>query len=121
MFFAGGKPRATDARAGATDRINKQNRVSGQGIFYRSGIAATGENVLNSSSSQEIRSSGVAEVQELKNLDSGGDFPREMPVPALRIKTLLAYSATPATPDSRVLIPAVADWTKCVQGLLFAS
>ena len=47
-----------------------------------------------------IQKSGVAGVQELKNLDSGGDFPGEMPVPDFRIKTLLAYSATPATPDS---------------------
>ena len=30
--------------------------------------------------------------------DSGGDFPGQMPVPDFRIKTLLAYSATPATP-----------------------
>ena len=49
-----------------------------------------------------IQNSGVAGVQELKNLDSGGDFPGEMPVPDFRIKTLLAYSATP---DSWVLIP----------------
>jgi hypothetical protein len=30
-----------------------------------------------------------------QKLDSGGDFPGEMPVPDFRIKTLLAYSATP--------------------------
>jgi hypothetical protein len=32
--------------------------------------------------------------------DPSGDFPGQMPVPDFRIKALLAYSATPATPDS---------------------
>jgi hypothetical protein len=42
-----------------------------------------------------IQESGVAGVQEL-----GEDFPREMLILDFPIKTLLAYSATPATPDS---------------------
>ena len=41
------------------------------------------------------RKSGGAGVQELENLELGEDFRREKLVLDFRIKTLLAYSATP--------------------------
>ena len=47
-----------------------------------------------------IQESGVAGVQEPENLGRLEDFAREMLVLDSRIKTLLAYSATPVAPDS---------------------
>jgi hypothetical protein len=48
----------------------------------------------------EFRSQELQEFRSRRIWELGEDFPRELLVLDFRIKTLLAYSATPVTPDS---------------------